>query len=100
MVVCLLVEKKVCFFGVQITTCLLFNIEHRQKDMNAQPTTVDRLLGALAGMLLMFVVLLAAEFIKETPESRSTLSTKKATYKVAKTKTLTHAIHKAVLKNK
>jgi hypothetical protein len=68
--------------------------------MNAQPTTIDRLLGALAGMLLMFVVLLAAEFIKETPEPRSALSTKKATHKVAKAKTLTHAVSKAVPRNK
>lgn len=71
--------------------------------MNAQPTTIDRLLGALAGMLLMFVVLLAAEFIKETPqklESHSALSTKKATHKVAQTKTLTHAVSKAVRRNK
>jgi hypothetical protein len=51
-------------------------------------------------MLLMFVVLLAAEFIKETPEPRSALSTKKATHKVAKAKTLTHAVSKAVPRNK
>ena len=36
--------------------------------MNIQPTTINNLLGAIAGVLLMFVFLLAAEWIKDTPE--------------------------------
>lgn len=66
--------------------------------MNAQPTTINRLLGAIAGMLLMFVVLLAAEFIKPAPQkfdAAQTLSTKKATQEVAKVKTLKHSISSA-----
>ncbi|EAY29388.1 hypothetical protein [Microscilla marina] len=63
--------------------------------MNTQPTTTNRLLGAITGVLLMFMLLLAAELIKDkktTPNlSNQHLSIKKATYEVAEVaKTLKH----------
>ncbi|WP_299458028.1 hypothetical protein [uncultured Microscilla sp.] len=62
--------------------------------MNIQPTTINHLLRAIAGVLLMFTMLLAAEWIKDkktTPHlSNQHLSIKKATYEVAKVKTLKH----------
>lgn len=58
--------------------------------MNIQPTTVNNLLGAIAGVLLMFVFLLAAEWIKDTPDqfnnTTQNISTQISNKKVVTTK--------------